>query len=233
MKILAIIPDRGGSKGVPDKNIKPIGNKPLIAWTVGNALKAKGIDRVIVTTDSPEIAQISKNFGAEVPFLRPQEIARDDTPGIVPIIHATQWLIDHEDYLADFVVCLQPTSPFRSGEDIDQAIDLAKEKEADSVVSITLLDHNPNWMLYMDGEGRLADFIPGGTSVKSRQEMEPVYELNGAIYLIRTKILLEQKTFFIDNVYGYIMPRERSIDIDTPWDLYLADLIAKDEKWES
>lgn len=233
MKTLAIIPARGGSKGIPKKNISLLGNKPLIAWTLEAALIAEAVDRVIVTTDNPEIAKIAKDYGAEVPFQRPASLAQDDTPGIKPILHATHWLIDHEDYLPDFVVCLQPTSPFRTGKDIDRAMDLARLKNADSVVSITPLVHNPNWMQIMDGDGRLKDFIPGGTSVGSRQEMEQVYELNGAIYLIRTVTLFEEETFFVKETFGFVMPRERSIDIDTPWDLYLADLIAKDEKWES
>jgi N-acylneuraminate cytidylyltransferase/CMP-N,N'-diacetyllegionaminic acid synthase len=230
MKTLAIIPARGGSKGIPDKNIRTLGGKPLIAWTIKAALEAGGIDRVIVSTDSQKILGVAQVYGAETPFVRPQEIALDNTPGVVPIIHAAQWMIDHDGYLPDYVVCLQPTSPFRSHLDIDQAIQLLKSTEAESVVSITRLDHNPNWMLKMDKEGRLVNFIAGGTSVNTRQEMEPVYELNGAIYLIRTDILLKRKTFFVDEVYGYIMPKERSIDIDTPWDFYLADLVAKDMK---
>ncbi len=232
MKTLAIIPARGGSKGIPDKNIKPLGGKPLIAWTIEAALSARSVDRIIVSTDSPEITMIAKNYGAEVPFRRPEAIARDDTPGIKPILHATYWLNDHEGYQPDFVVCLQPTSPFRTADDIDQACDLARLKIADSVVSITLLGHNPNWMQIMDGQGKLKDFTSGGTSVGSRQEMEPVYELNGAIYLIRTEILLDKETFFVKDTYGYVMPRERSLDIDTPWDFYLAELIVKDQKWK-
>ena len=231
MKILAIIPARGGSKGIPEKNFRPIAGKPLIGWTIESALSAKRVDRVIVTTDSPEIMEIAKNFGAEVPFRRPTELAMDNTPGIEPILHATRWLIDHENYYPDFVVCLQPTSPFRIGSDIDNAVNLAIRKQAASVISVSQSNHHPNWMQIMDQEGKLDEFIPGGTSIGSRQEMEPVYELNGAIYLIKTDVLLEKKAFFVKDTYGYVMPGERSLDIDTLWDFHLAELIAEEGKW--
>lgn len=231
MKTLAIIPARGGSKGIPDKNSRLLAGKPLIAWSIEAALSATMVDRVIVTTDSLEIMQIAKSFGAEVPFRRPGELAEDNTPGIEPILHATRWMIEHENYCPDFVGCLQPTSPFRTGNDIDLSIALAIRKNAASVISISLSNHHPNWMQHMDQEGRLIDFIPGGTSIGSRQEMEPVYELNGAIYLIKTDVLLEKKAFFVKDAYGYVMPIERSLDIDTLWDFHLAELIAEEGKW--
>jgi N-acylneuraminate cytidylyltransferase/CMP-N,N'-diacetyllegionaminic acid synthase len=228
MKVLAVIPARGGSKAIPDKNIKTLGGKPLIAWTILTALEAGGVRRVIVSTDSHRIAETARAYGAQVPFLRPAELAQDDTPGIVPILHAAQWCLENESYQPDYVLCLQPTSPFRTAEDIDQAIELAREKEADSVVSVTPVEHHPNWMQLVDSEGKLEDFIEGGSSVNKRQDMPPVYALNGAIYLVRLGTLLEHKTFFTADTYAYIMPPERSMDIDTPWEMHLAELVMKD-----
>ena len=225
---LAIIPARGGSKGIPGKNTRPLNGKPLIAWTIDAAHSSKRVNRVIVSTDSPEIMKIAMDFGADVPFQRPMELAKDDTPGVEPILHAVRWLIENEGYHPDLLCCLQPTSPFRTGDDIDQAISLIIQKNADSVISIAPLNHNPNWMQVMDRNGRLTDFISGGTAINNRQEMDTVYELNGAIYLIRTDVLLENHTFFLENTYGYVMPQERSLDIDTPWDFRIAEMIAKD-----
>jgi N-acylneuraminate cytidylyltransferase/CMP-N,N'-diacetyllegionaminic acid synthase len=230
MNVLAVIPARGGSKVIPDKNIRDLGGKPLIAWTILTALEAGGVDRVIVSTDSHRIAETARAYGAQVPFLRPAELAQDDTPGIAPILHAAQWCLENEPYQPDYVLCLQPTSPFRSPEDIDQAIELAREKEADSVVSVTPVEHHPHWMQLVDEQGKLVDFIAGGSSVNKRQDMPPVYALNGAIYLVRLEILLEQVTFFTTDTYAYIMPPERSMDIDTPWEMHLAELVMKDRE---
>lgn len=227
MKVLAIITARGGSKGIPDKNIKPLGGKPLITWTVEAALAAEGVDRTILTTDSQVIADLGAAAGAEVPFLRPEALARDDSPSIDAILHAVRWMDENQSYHPDYVLCLQPTTPFRNAHDIDEAIKCAADKDADSVISVTPVEHSPNWMQTIDDAGRLQDYIPGGTSVSIRQELTQVYQLNGAIFLTRCQALLEKNSLFVEP-YAYIMPRERSIDIDTPWDLYLADLIAKD-----
>jgi len=228
MKVLAIIPARGGSKAVPGKNIKVVGGKPLIGWTILAALAAESVDRVMVSTDSKEIADTAREYGAEVPFLRPEDISQDDTPGIEPILHAVRWCSQEEGYEPDYVICLQPTSPFRTTEDIENAIALAMERNADSVISVSPVDHHPNWMQVVDAEGRLKDFIKGGSKVNKRQDMEPVYALNGAIYLIRRALLLSRKTFFVPDTFAYIMPPERALDIDTPWEMHLADLLFKD-----
>ena len=173
---------------------RPLNGKPLIAWTIDAAHSSKRVNRVIVSTDRTEIMKIAMDFGADVPFQRPMELAKDDTPGVEPILHAVRWLIENEGYHPDLLCCLQPTSPFRTGDDIDQAISLIIQKNADSVISIAPLNHNPNWMQVMDRNGRLTDFISGGTAINNRQEMDTVYELNGAIYLIRTDVLLENHT---------------------------------------
>ena len=135
--ILALIPARGGSKGIPKKNIMITGGKPLIVYTINKALKSQYKLRVIVSTDNKEIANIAKSAGAEVPFIRPPKLANDDTPGILPVLHAIRWMDEKEDYQPDVVICLQPTSPLRNSDDIDKALELITQKDVDSVVSVT------------------------------------------------------------------------------------------------
>ena len=229
LQVVAIIPARGGSKGIPHKNITLLAGKPLIAWTIQAAQSSLRMNRIIVSTDDNEIALIAKQNGAEVPFMRPAELAEDDTPGMAPILHAVKWLEKNEGYLPDLVMCLQPTSPLRSSEDIDAAIELAVQKNADAVVSVMPVDHHPDWMRCVDTDGRLSDFCTTERPATRRQDLPPVYALNGAIYLGCRKVLLEQESWYTDKTFAYIMPPERSLDIDTQWHLRLADLILKDK----
>ena len=225
---LAIIPARGGSKSIPHKNIVLVAGKPLVAWTVQTALACPLLDRVIVSTDDPEIAGVARHYGAEVPFLRPSELAQDDTPGVEPILHAVRWSDENEGYRPDYVMVLQPPSPLRTREDIEAAMQLARERQADGVVSVCSVHQHPYWMKRITEDGWLTDFLPLDSAYTCRQDLPPVYALNGAIYLARREVLLERQTFYTDRTYGYIMPPERSLDIDTPWDLHLADLILKE-----
>ena len=227
-EILAVIPARGGSKGVPCKNIRLVANKPLIAWTIESAQAANLINRVVVTTDSEAIADVGRQYGVEIPFLRPAALAQDDTPGMAPILHAVRWLDQYEDYRPDVVICLQPTSPLRTAADIDAAIELAWHKNADAVVSLTPVNHHSYWMKQVDSAGRIRDFLTLDRPVTRRQDLPPVYALNGAIYLARRDILLERESWYGDKSFAYVMPLNRSLDIDTPWDIHLADLILKD-----
>jgi len=227
-RVLGIVPARGGSKAIHRKNIVVVAGKPLIAYTIQAALSADHIDRVIVSTDSQEIAKVARAYGAEVPFLRPPELARDDTPGIVPILHAINWLDEHEGYRPDHVMVLQPTSPFRTAADIEAVIQLARERQADAVVSVCPVHRHPYWMKKITEDGRLTDFLTTDYAYACRQELPSVYALNGAIYLVRRDVLLKRQTFYTERTYAYVMPPERSLDIDTPWDLYLAELILKE-----
>ncbi len=202
--------------------------KPLIAWTVETALAATLLERVIVSTESLEIADVARLYGAEVPYLRPTDLAQDDTPGIAPVLHAAQWLADNEGYHPDMIMLLQPTSPLRIPEDINRAIELIREKRAAAIVSVTSTEAHPYWMKQIDGVGRMTDFIKLDQPIDRRQDLPEVYVLNGAIYLARYEVLVAQKTFYTDNTFPLVMPVERSLDIDTAWDLYLADLILKD-----
>ncbi len=228
MKIVAVIPARAGSKGVSNKNLRELGGKPLIGWSIEAVRACFDIDRVILTTDSQEIANVGRHFGAEAPFIRPAELARDETPTISTVVHAVQWLEENESYFADFIMCIQPTSPLCATQDIQGAIDLLKATNAEGVVSVTLSESHPFWMKQLDLDGRVTDFLEPPRSVHRRQDLPKLYSLNGAIYLAQRDILVDLQTWYTPKTYGYIMPINRSLDINTPWDLYLADLILKD-----
>ncbi len=214
---------------MPRKNLAPVGGKPLIWWTIKAALKGDYPRRVIVSTDDEEIAQTASEIGAEVPFIRPTDLAQDDTPGVAPVVHAAQWLEKHESYRSEFVMHLQPTSPLRTSEDIDAVIALALRLEADAVVSVTPAHHHPYWLKQLDQNGRISDFTPLEHPVESRQGLPDLYALNGTIYLARRHVLLKDQSFYKRKTFGYVMPPERSLDIDTKWDLYLADLVLRDQ----
>jgi CMP-N,N'-diacetyllegionaminic acid synthase len=226
---LAIISARGGSKGIPGKNIRPVADKPLIAWTIAAARDSAVFQRIVVSTDSQEIADAAAHYGAEIPFMRPAELARDDTSGTDPVVHAVQWLETHESFVSEWVMLLQPTSPLRASEDIRRAVALAAQKDTDAVVSVAPVENHPYWTKRIDTEGCLEDFIKLEKPIGRRQDLPEVYALNGAIYLVRRTVLLEQKTLCPQRTRALVMPRERSLDVDTPWDLYLADLILKNQ----
>lgn len=220
---LAVVPARGGSRGVPGKNLFPVGGRPLIAWTLECARRARSIERVVVSTDSPEIASVAERCGVEVPFQRPPELARDDTPGIAPLLHTLRWLEENEGTLPSWVVCLQPTSPLRTPADVDAAVELAEREGADAVVSVSPAPAHPFWMRRIEEDGRLVDLLPGAPTPARRQELSPTYALNGAIYVARREFLLEHESFEAGRTLAYVMPPERSIDIDSAWDLQQAD----------
>lgn len=223
--VLAVIAARGGSKSVPRKNIALLGGKPLIAWTIEAARHARSITRTIVTTDDAEIASVARAGGADVPFMRPRELAADDTPGVAPIVHAVEWLDEHEGYRPDIVVQLQATSPLRTAADIDAAVKLLGERGASSVVSVTAVEHHPYWMKTVDGDGWVHDYVAQAQPTANRQELPPLYRLNGAIYAASRQVLLSIGTWNTQRTAAYIMPFERSVDIDTAWDLSFAQLV--------
>ena len=227
-KILALIPARGGSKGLPRKNIKPLLGKPLIAWTVEQAKNSKYIDKVVVSTDDEEIAEISKKYGAEVPFLRPKELARDDSPTIDAIIHAINWFEERGEFF-DILILLQPTSPLRTTEDIDNAIELfLNNKDALSLISVKENEHPPFWSLEIENKF-LKPLFGEEYFKKRRQELPKSYMPNGAIFISYVDILKKYKTFYTPKTIAYIMPPERSIDIDNEFDFLLAEFILKNK----
>jgi N-acylneuraminate cytidylyltransferase/CMP-N,N'-diacetyllegionaminic acid synthase len=225
--ILAIIPARGGSKGVPRKNVRNLNGKPLIAYTIEEAKKSKYVDRVMVSTEDEEIEVISKEYGAEVPCLRPNELARDDSAAVDCVMHMLNWLKCNENYLPDYVCLLQCTSPLRTADDIDGTIDRSINTGMDGAVSICEAEVNPYWTNVFEGD-KLKYFLEEGKKISRRQDLPKVYRLNGAVYVIKTDVFLRDKTFETENVTGYVMNNESSIDIDTELDFKVAELIMKE-----
>ena len=220
--VLAIIPARGGSKGVPRKNIREVGGKPLIAWTIEEAKKSQYIDRLILSSEDAEIIAVAMQWGCEVPFARPLELAKDNTPGIEPIIHALETLQEKYDY----VVLLQPTSPLRTVGDIDNCLEFIITQGSMSCVSVTEPDKSPYWMYNMAGNGHVLEpLLPQDKEAARRQELPVVYALNGAVYVNSCQQLIRDSKFVGEGTIGYVMPKERSIDIDTEWDFQLLNYI--------
>lgn len=227
-KILAIIPARGGSKGVPRKNIKELNGKPLIAYTIEAAKKSKFLDRVVVSTEDKEIAEISKKSGANIPYLRPIELAKDDSPTIDAVIHMIKWLQENEKYKPDYICVLQCTSPLRDENDIDGTIEKMINSNTDGSVSICEAEVNPYWTNIFNGD-RLDYFMKEGKNITSRQKLPKIYRINGAVYVVKTEVLINQKTLEPENITGYIMKNENSIDIDSILDFKIAELLIKEQ----
>lgn len=219
MSMLAFIPARGGSKGIPRKNIRLFCGKPLLQWSIDAALESSCVDRVLVSTDDREIADIAIMGGAEVPFLRPPELATDATPGISPVLHALGVLDDVKD-----VLVLQPTSPLRISADIDSIVELRQRSCCESAVSLALTSKHPSWMYSLGARNRIEPLLPS-SQASCRQELPPAYVLNGALYLASRDFLLREKSFVNSETVGYIMPPERSIDIDDHLDWCIAELL--------
>ena len=213
-KILAVIPARGGSKGVPRKNIRISAGKPLIAWTIEEAKKSKYIERIILSSEDDEIIEVAKKYGCEVPFKRPIEFAQDDTPGIDPVLHAIEQCSGY-----DYIILLQPTSPLRTVEDIDRSIEKVLKENLAFCVSVTEQEKHPNWM-YTLSQNKLIPVLSNGEEISSRrQDLPKVYGLNGAIYIAKIEKLLEKKSFLNDDTGYYIMEKKNSLDIDSEEDL--------------
>ncbi|RLA83863.1 MAG: acylneuraminate cytidylyltransferase family protein [Epsilonproteobacteria bacterium] len=219
---LAIIPARGGSKRLPRKNVLDLNGKPLIAYTIEAGLKSKYIDKVIVSSDDEEILNISKQFGADT-IKRPDELASDTSTSFDAIKHTIE-NVDKYDY----IVLLQPTSPLRDEKHIDEAIELLENKKADAIVSVCEMDHSPLWSNTLDNSLSMKGFLRDEILNKRSQDLEAYYRLNGAIYICDTDKLLEEESFmFKDNIFGFKMDRESSVDIDEEIDLKLAKIIIK------
>lgn len=227
-KILALIPARGGSKGIPRKNIKPLLGKPLIAWTIEQGKRSKYIDRIIISTEDEEIAEISKKYGAQAPFLRPKELATDETKGIDVVLHTIEWMKRNNESF-DLIMLLQPVSPLRTSEDIDKAVELLFSKNAMAIISVCEVDHHPYWVNRLPENGCMENFLKPEVMNKGRQELTTFYRLNGAIYLAYCDYIAKQKGFFGNESFAYIMPKERSVDIDDEMDFILAEFLMKNK----
>jgi CMP-N,N'-diacetyllegionaminic acid synthase len=213
-KVLGVIPARGGSKGVPGKNIRLVAGKPLIALSIEQARNSLYIDRTVVSSDDQQIISVARQWGGDVPFVRPAELATDEAPGMAPVLHALEQIPGY-----DYVVLLQPTSPLRLIADIDGCIQLCVSAGAPACVSVTPVTESPYWMFAVDAGSRLRSLL-GLSSVGSRrQDLPQAYSINGAVYVARVDWLRKTGTFIAEETLGYVMPRERSIDLDTEQDL--------------
>ena len=218
-KILGLIPARGGSKGVPRKNVLEVNGRPLIAWTIDEAKKSKYIDRLILSSEDAEIIETAKRCGCEAPFVRPAELSRDETPGIDPVLHAVG-AVEGFDYL----VLLQPTSPLRIAGDIDGCIERCIDGGFDSCVSVKEVGDHPYLMFKLLGGAALEKLHK--EKADRRQDLPEFYVLNGAVYVSRIGSILDAKDFITPNTAGYVMPEDRSLDIETPHDIELLKLYA-------
>lgn len=223
--MIAIIPARGGSKGLPRKNIRDLCGKPLIAYTIEAALNSKYISEVIISTDDKEIAEISKKYNAKVPFLRPQELAGDNSKAIDAYLFTVDKLKqDFDMEIEDFMVLL-PTSPLRDAVEIDKAVELFYSKKAHTVISVVESEHPPTWYKTISAEGKLNDFFTGADNSLNRQEAVKTYLPNGAIYIFNLEALKQNGNYYNDDTYAYIMAKHKSVDIDTLFDFRIAEFI--------
>lgn len=226
IRVLGIIPARGGSKGIPRKNIIPLAGKPLIAWSI-EAARQSCLERVVLSSDDAEIIAVARETGGvEVPFVRPPELATDTAAGIDVVLHAVEWLQHHEGYHPDAVMLLQPTSPLRRAEHINAAVAQFVAQGADSLVSVVAAPHSmiPESLMRLNAAGWLEPVVPFDERRLSRQQKPRYYARNGAaIYLVQTALLLERRTLYGERLAAYTMRREDSIDIDDAFDVQLCE----------
>ena len=223
---LGVITARGGSKRLPTKNVLNFAGKPLLGWTIEAGLKAKYIDELIVSTEDMEIAEISKSYGANVPFMRPRELSSDDVLPAEAVIHAVNYFINEQKKEFEYVVLLQPTSPLRNEHDIDKAIEFLYSKHADAVVSVCEAEHSPLWYNTLPENLSMKKFLRDDLKSKMSQDLPTFYRVNGAIYISKVKNLLKERTFFLkDSIFAFLMDAKKSVDIDSLIDFKLAETI--------
>lgn len=228
--MLAIIPARGGSKGLPRKNIKLLNGLPLICYSIKAALASNFIDRVIVSTDDHEIASVAKNYGAEVPFMRSIELASDESMVIDSYLEVVDWVAKKNSILIESFVALLPTAPLRTSKDIDDAVKIFKDKNANSVISVVEAPFPLHWNRRITKEGLLENYSPEFNAVKNRQAFEKTYIPNGAVYVFQTEVLRSTREYYTNKTYPYLMPIERSADIDSLLDFEWAEFLLKRKK---
>lgn len=228
--VLAIIPARGGSKGLSGKNIREICGKPLIAWTIEKARKSKYLDMILVTTDSPEIASISRQFGADVPFLRPAELATDQASTYDAIRHALGYLKENQGGEFDYIVLLEPTSPLREDDDIDRMLEqiISREQDFDSIISVGEVSEHPSIMKRLVGP-RLEPFCGELVQTTRRQDNYPAYFPYGVAYIAKTGALLTENTFYTARCTYFSIKRYQNYEIDDIYDFLCTESIMKQE----
>jgi N-acylneuraminate cytidylyltransferase/CMP-N,N'-diacetyllegionaminic acid synthase len=222
--MLAVIPARGGSVGLPGKNIRLLGGKPLIAHTIEAAVESGVFNKVLVSTDDPAIAEVSLSYGADVPFMRPPELATNEAKGLDVLVHAVEWLKQNEHYTPEIITLLQPTSPFRDSRTIIEAYDLFRKENAARLVSLCEAVEHYYWM-YSLGEGRIAPVADAYYSGHRRQDLPKAYSLNGALYMGRLDTVMKEMSFVGKDTLGFVMTRIRSVDINDVLDFSTAELI--------
>jgi CMP-N-acetylneuraminic acid synthetase len=231
MSVLGIVTARGGSKGVPRKNLRPLGGKPLLQHTAEAALGSTRLMKTILTTDDEEIANLGRRCGLDVPFLRPAELAQDDTPTLPVLQHAVRYLEARgESY--DAICLLQPTTPLRRSEDIDACIDLMQRSEADCVVTVLPVPHryHPCWVYYRNDDGTLRLSDGSANPIPRRQDLPPAYHREGSIYLTRRSVLIDQNSLYGQRVLGYVLDERDSVNIDTQADFRRAEQMIRDRQ---
>lgn len=219
MKVLGLITARGGSKGVPRKNIRFLCGKPLLAYTAETALKATSLARVILSTEDEEIARVGSKYGLEVPFMRPPELAQDATPSHLVVCHALLMMQERHEFF-DAVCLLQPTNPLRRAADIDACVNLLVESDADSVISILPVPHeyNPKWVFWLDVNNKMTLCTGGKEPITRRQDLPPAFHRDGSVYVTRTETILKRGNLYGEHILGYEINPQFSANIDTAAD---------------
>jgi CMP-N,N'-diacetyllegionaminic acid synthase len=225
-RVLGLVVARGGSVGLPRKNVLPLCGKPMIAYTIEAARAARTLDRTILSSDDAEIIAAARAAGGEAPFVRPAELAGNRSSTVDVALHALDWLEHHEGWRADVVVLLPATAPLRRAEHIDGAVTTLRERATDAVVAVTEVDYPPYWMLSIDA-GRLRWIFPEGGRVDHRQDLPAAYRPNGSIYAINVSALRAERTFYPTACAPYVMAREDSVNIDAPLDYRLAEALMR------
>ena len=224
-RVLGVVVARGGSKGLPGKNLMRLGGRPLVVHTIEAALGCAALGRAVLSTEDPEILAAGRQAGCPAPFVRPAALAGDRSSTVDVALHAVDWLAEHEAFAADIVVLLPATAPLRRAEHIGEAIDVLRaDPAAEAVVAVTEPDYPPYWMLTARN-GRLSWLFAEGAAVDHRQDLPRAYRPNGSIYAIHVPVLRAQRTFYPGATAPYVMPRDASINIDSQMDFTLAELL--------
>lgn len=216
LRTLGLVPARGGSKGIPRKNVRPLRGRPLLEYTASAALASRALARVVLSTDDAEIAEIARRCGLEVPFIRPAHLAQDDTPSLEVVRHAVDWLEANGEHI-DAVCLLQPTHPFRRVRDIDDCVSLLESADADSVVTIVAVppEYNPHWVFLQAADGTLHVSTGDAEPITRRQDLPPAFRREGSVYVTRRDVLMERRSMYGARMVGHLVPTDGRVDLDT------------------
>jgi CMP-N-acetylneuraminic acid synthetase len=219
MTVLGLIPARGGSKGIPGKNVRPLCGKPLLQYTAEAALACRRLTHVVLSTDDEEIARVGRACGLDVPFSRPRELAEDATPMLQVVQHALRWF-DARGRRFDAVCLLQPTNPLRRAADVDRAIDLFEQSGADAVISMVPVpaEYNPHWVFFQSSDQSVHISTGRRTPIARRQDLPPAFHRDGSVYVTRSRVVLEDDSLYGARTVPFVMQPDDSVNIDEPDD---------------